>query len=197
VTPVGFDNTLLSLLLNPNSKAPIDPDTGRPVEAARRRAEFLVATLGRSRRSIVIPTPVCAELLTAIGPDARQYIDIIAKSRVFTIAPFDSRCAIELAILNRTVFAPFDPKNQAEAYQKVKIDRQIIAIFKVAGVEDIYTDDGGLAKRARLCGLNPIPTVRLALPAEDRQMRMAFEPPDGIPGPDTIPDDTDGGLTPA
>lgn len=118
--PVGLDNTFLSLLLNPTGSVPLDPNTGQPIEFARRRAEFVVEMLGKTRQKIIIPTPAIAELLTVIGPDAQQYYDIIAGSRLFQIAPFDLKCAIELAILNRTIFAPYDPKNHTEPYQKNK-----------------------------------------------------------------------------
>lgn len=179
--PVGFDNTILSILLNPKSRIPLDPETGRPVTEAKRRAEFLVSRLAKARRKIVIPTPVAAELLTAIGPDARQYFSIVARSRLFDIAAFDFRCAVELACLNREIFAASDPKTPEQAYQKVKFDRQIIAIFRVAGVDDIYTDDEGLMKRARLCGLNPIATYQLELPSDDQQMRLDLEAPGEVP----------------
>lgn len=166
--PVGFDNTLLSILLNPNGRIPLDPATGQPVSMAKRRAEHLVETLGKSRQKIIIPTPALAELLTAIGPDAQQYLSIISRSRLFEIASFDLRCAIELALLNRDVFAPDDPRIVGEAYQKVKIDRQIVAIFKSAGVEFVYTDDEGLAKRARVVRDDPCKHGRDAITARQR-----------------------------
>jgi len=109
--PVGFDNTMLSILLNPSGRIPIDPESGQPVLMAKRRAEYLVETLGKARQKIIIPTPAAAELFTAIGPNAQQYLDIIARSRLFEIASFDLRCAIELACLNRETFATLDPKN--------------------------------------------------------------------------------------
>jgi predicted nucleic acid-binding protein len=183
VKPVGFDNTMLSILLNPSGRIPVDPDTGQPILMAQRRAELLVESLARSRQKIIIPTPAQAELLTAIGPTAQRYFDIIARSRLFEVASFDSRCAIELAYLNRDIFATHDPKNPTETYQKIKIDRQIIAIFKVAGVENIYTNDAAMAKRGRLCGLNPIGTAQLELPTEDRQMNIEYSAADEIPEP--------------
>ena len=64
--PVGFDNTMLSLLLNPNAMAPRDPSTGQQIEMAKRRAEHLVEMPGKGRRKIIIPTPAVSELLTAI-----------------------------------------------------------------------------------------------------------------------------------
>ena len=185
--PVGFDCTTLSILLNPNAGIPLDPTTQRPVVMARRRVELLVETLWKARQKIIIPTPVTAELLTAIGPDAQQYMDIIGRSRLFEVASFDPKCAIELACLNRDVFAAHDPKG-IEPYQKVKIDRQIIAIFKAAGVEQVYTDDVGMAKRARLCEMIPVSVAELALPPEQSQMSIRFPAPDEIPEPTDEPE---------
>jgi hypothetical protein len=104
--PVGFDNTMLSILLNLTAKIPLDPATGQPVVMAKRRAEYLVESLAKSRQKIIIPTSTQAELLTSLGPSAQQYFDIIARSRLFEIAPFDSRCAFELAYLNRIYSQP-------------------------------------------------------------------------------------------
>ena len=127
MSAVAFDNTMLSILLNPNGQIPLDKDTKAPVDMAKERAEGLIQTMQKSRRRIVLPTPACAELLTAIGPDAQQYINTVSRSRVFEIASFDARCAAELALLNRDTFANADQKSGAEPYQKIKVDRQIIA----------------------------------------------------------------------
>ena len=142
---------------------------------------FSVATLSRARRRVVIPTPVCAELLTVIGPDAQQYIEIVSQSRSFEIAPFDNKCAIELAVLNRTVFSEGDKKNQLEPYQRIKIDRQIVAICKASGVEDLYTDDSGLTGRAVMCGINVIHSWDLPIPPTAIQGRLALEQHGSLP----------------
>lgn len=179
--PVAFDNTMLSLLLNPKCRIPDDPLTKAPLVMAIERAQGLLEQLQKERRTVVIPTPASAELLTAIGPDAQQYLNIVSRSRVFQLAAFDGIAAIELAIMNRTVFAKSDKKNKSEAYQKVKFDRQIVAICKVTGCEAIYTDDDGLAKRARLVGINPIASWDLKIPDSKRQLKLELEPHEDIP----------------
>ena len=172
--PVGFDNTFLSLLLNPNCRLPTD-DKGVVVPNAIRRAQYLVERLGKSRQKIILPTPAAAELLTAIGPTAQKYYDIVAKSRLFEVAPFDQKCAIELALLNTTIFSEEDKKNKVEPYQKIKTDRQIIAILKASGAETIYTDDRALANRAAVCGIAAVTTMELQEPEQDRQMVIEFD----------------------
>lgn len=178
---VAFDNTMLSILLNPDGKVPDDPSTGRPVEKAKERAEDVVQSLQKSRRKIILPAPACSELLTAIGPDAQQYINVVSRSRVFEVGNFDARGAAELALLNRDTFHLHDLRDQAEPYQKVKVDRQIIAICKVYGVSEIYTDDRGLANRARLCGITPISISEVAFPDSARQGSLGLEEHEPIP----------------
>jgi predicted nucleic acid-binding protein len=178
---VAFDNTMLSALLNPDGKVPDDPATGEPLAFGRQRAEAVVQKIQKERRKIILPAPACAELLTAIGPDAQQYLNIVGRSRVFEIGNFDARTAAELALLNRDTFKAHDAKNRAEAYQKVKVDRQIIAICKVYGVTEIYTDDDGLSKRARMCGITPVSLCELPIPDSARQGVLELEQHDPIP----------------
>lgn len=177
----AFDNTMLSILLNPDGNIPNDPATNAPVAEARARAEAVVQQLQKARRKIILPAPACAELLTAIGPEAQQYLNIVGRSRVFDVGNFDARCAAELALLNRGEFQQHDNKNKAEPYQKRKVDRQIIAIAKVYGVSEIYTDDDGLAKRARMCGITPISIAEVPIPEAAKQIPLALEEHDPIP----------------
>ncbi len=184
---VAFDNTMLSILLNPDGQVPVDPATQSEVVGAKERAESVIQMVQKSRRKIIIPAPACAELLTAIGPDAQQYLNLVSRSRVFEIGNFDARCASELALLNRGTFNVVDDKNGAEPYQKRKVDRQIIAICKVYGVTEIYTDDRGLANGARLCGITPLGICEVALPDSARQGLLDLEPHEPIPEAEDAP----------
>jgi predicted nucleic acid-binding protein len=184
MSAAAFDNTILSILLNPNGRIPFVAGTNLPVALARERAEFLIVGIQKARRKIIIPAPACAELLTVIGPAAEQYINLVGRSRIFEIGNFDARCAAELALLNRDAFAYQDDKDKAEPYQKRKVDRQIIAICKVYGVTELYTDDKGLANRARLCGLMPIGIEVLPVPDSARQGTLNLEPHEDIPSPE-------------
>jgi hypothetical protein len=61
-------------------------------------------------------------------------------------------------------------------WQKVKIDRQIIAIARVRGVERIYSDDAGVASFAAKVGLPVVQTWTMPLPPENAQGNL-FDPP--------------------
>lgn len=186
MSSIAFDNTMLSVILNPNGRVPDDPDTRKPVEYAKDRADALIQKLEKDRRKIILPTPACAELLTAIGPDAQSYINLINRYRVFEVASFDPRAANELALLNRDLFREGDQNQNLDPYQKVKFDRQILAICRVAGVTELHTDDKGLASRARLCGIAPVRLKDLPLPDFAKEPKF-----DLAPHPD-IPEDVDG-----
>ena len=193
MSAVAFDNTMLSILPNPNGKPVYHAGTDTPVELAKERAESVVALIEKARRKIILPAPACAELLTAIGPDAQQYLNVVGRSRVFEIGNFDARGAAELALLNRGTFAATDEKYGLEPYQKRKVDRQIVAICKVYGVTELYTDDLGLAKSARLCGITPISLSEVPIPDTARQLPLELleaheelpEPENDTPQPPT------------
>jgi len=175
VSAVAFDNTMLSILLNPHGKIPFVEGTTDPVECAKERAESVILMLQKARRKIIIPAPACAELLTAIGPTAEQYVSLVSRSRIFEIGSFDARCAAELAFINRDALAQLDQKNAAEPYQKRKVDRQIIAICKVYGATELYTNDKGLANQALLCGVTPIGIADVEIPDSARQGKLNLE----------------------
>ncbi len=174
---VAFDNTFLSILLNPSGNIPIDPESGAPIASCKERAVAAVEKLDRAGQKVILPAPAVAELLTAIGPGATKYLTIIKDLGVLEVGSFDQRCAIELATLNNNEFSSGDRKSGAEPYQKRKVDRQIIAICKVNNVSELYTDDAGLAKSARLCGIKPVRTAELEIPQSALQTEMSLDNP--------------------
>lgn len=173
--PVAIDATTLSILLNPKGKIPLDPATGLAVDLARERLLGFIGKAEKARRKLVIPTPATAELLTAIGPTSADYIRVINRKAVFEVRSFDEVAAVELAFLNRDVFDTLDQKNGLEPWQKMKVDRQIIAIAKVADCEHILTEDDGLGNRARLCDIAPLKLIDLEIPDSSKQGALQFE----------------------
>jgi predicted nucleic acid-binding protein len=179
--PVAFDSTTLSTLLNPDAGVPNDPETGKPVEWPKERVQGLVEKLQKEKEKIVIPAPVTAEILTLIGPTNTDYLSIINRSRVFEVAPLDEKAAVELAFLNRDAFAASDRKNKLQPYQKVKVDRQILAICKASGCTILYTDDKSLIATAKLCGIATVRLCDLPIPESARQHQLDLEPHEELP----------------
>lgn len=195
--PVGFDTTILSALLNPGGRLPDDPATGKPVDLAKERIKGLITRLQKSKERVIIPAPCVAELLSVIGPTNAEYLQIINRSRVFEVRPFDELAAIELAFINRDVLGKEDAKNRLEPRQKVKFDRQILAVWRVAGCNVVHTDDNGLIASAEKCGLSPVRIADLPIPDNAKQGNLNLEPHDELPEPEDEKDDGKGGEDPA
>lgn len=173
---VVFDSTILSVLLNPQTNIPLDPDTNQIVDAAQERVEGLVRSFEKSRTKIIIPTPVVAEVLTIAGSDAVEYFDIIGRARAFEIAEFDTKAAIELAIMNRDAFAAGDKRSGITApYQKIKVDRQILAIAKTNGCVTLYSGDGVQGSLAKNLGMTVIQLHEIPIPDDAKQGSLDLE----------------------
>jgi predicted nucleic acid-binding protein len=161
---IVVDSTSLAFLINPGANPPIDPNTGESLKFAKERVEFMIASLA-ANDSLAIPTPVLAEVLVKAGdggPEFREQISDLGKVRIL---PFDEKAAIETAYMTREAVAAGDKKGGSyQPWQKVKFDRQIIAIARVAGAAKIYSDDAELTKFAKKIGMDVVSTWDLPVP---------------------------------
>ena len=154
---VGFDATFLTFMFVPSAPSTVD--------RARDRIEFLISDLhGRGER-IIIPTPALSEVLIKTGHATKQIIHDLTHSPKFIIAPFESRAALEVALMARDAHRKGDKKGGASGtWAKVKYDRQIVAITKVFGALTIYSEDEDLCKLAVASGLKAVSVRDLSLP---------------------------------
>lgn len=172
---VVFDTSVLTLAFDPTAKAPIDPATGVVLVDAQARIDHLIKTLAATKERVVIPTPVLSEYLVRGGADSDKRLNEITTSKVFVVAPFDTRAAVECAAIEAG--GPRRNRNltEEETKAKVKFDRQIIAIAIVRGASVIYTGDRKLAATARLNGVRAVLTWELELPPADPQLELSYE----------------------
>lgn len=169
---VAFDNTFLTLVLNPASRPRFDPATGAPVEFCRERIEAMIDRHSNRGDRVLIPSPCLAELLTAV-PDISLVIAEIQASSALEIVSFDARCAIELARATQAAIRSGDKKGGVGAgWQEVKFDRQIVVIAKVNGAEILYTDGENQGIFAEQLGLEVKHTWQLELPEQYRQGKL-------------------------
>ncbi len=174
---VIFDANFLLLLLDPEVDVPPDPSTGLPLTWAKERVAQLIAGLSKQRETIGIPTPVISEVLVYAGEAGPRYLGVICNSNHFRILPFDLRAAIEAAAKTKEAIVAGDKREGSAApWQKVKIDRQIIAISLVENVSAIYTDDQGLVRLAKNTGLAAVSSWELPLPPEEAQRDLFLQP---------------------
>ena len=158
------DSSALVLLVNPAASPPDDPATKSPVEHAKARVEHLIASLGISD-TIVIPTPVLAEVLVRAGEGAAGVLEAINGMARIKVRSYDVRAAVETAQMTLADIQAGDKKGgSGESWQKIKFDRQIIAIARVEGAELIYADDKGLTAFAKRLGMSVVSTWDLSVP---------------------------------
>ena len=165
---VSMDAGFLGLLLHPNARPPIDRATSKPLLRAPERIEKLVEDLNTSRERVVIATPALSEFLVLAGKDAQQYLSELSNQPGFNIRPFDQMAAIELAAMELSARGRGNKKTPADEtapWQKVKFDRQIVAIARVHNVHTIYSDDHDVKMIAEEIGIKVIACWELPLPA--------------------------------
>ena len=172
---VLFDANTLMLLLDPALPAPKDKSTGEPVTEVEKRIKHLVDTLQKRREKIVIPTPALAEVLTKADRAGADYFIKIDRSAAFRIEAFGSRAAIELARMTTSAINAGDKRGGVSAsWNKIKFDRQIVAIAKIKNVSMIYSDDLDLAQFSTAQGISVTTVSQLPLPPPEEQMGFAW-----------------------
>lgn len=160
---VALDASVLVFFFDQDAKAPVDPETGRPIDRCAERVSFLISQLSASAAKIVIPTPALAEVLVLSGMAGPEWLNIISKNRHFSVVDFDTRAAIEHAAQMSNAPRPLSPGKQ-----KAKFDFQIIAIARVAGAQKIYSFDTDIKKNAGP-GIEVVGGFDLPLPPDDPQ----------------------------
>ena len=178
---VSMDAGFIGLLLHPAAKPPNDPATKKPLIRAQDRIEKLVEDLHASNERVVIPTPALCEFLVLAEKDGPQYLAELALQPGFYIRPFDQMAAVELAameLLARGKGGKRLPTGPTTPWQKVKFDRQIVAISKVHQVHTIYSDDSDVKAIAESAGMKVITCWELPLPPSDTPTFDNVPPPE-------------------
>lgn len=172
---VAFDNTILTLVINPDAKPTPNPKTGEPVDHCEQRIKALIDQYSVAGSRILLPTPSLAETFCSIK-NFKEVAQKINSYLCFEPAPFDNKAAYELAEITNSALSSGDKfSGVSEQWQKVKFDRQIVAIAKTHGAQILYTDDEGQSKFAKLAGLKVVHSWELDLPAEYAQRDMLNE----------------------
>ena len=105
-----------------------------------------------------------------------QIVEELQKHAVFSIEPFDTRAALEVSAMSRTALAGGNKKGKSTApWQKVKFDRQIVAIAKVHGATEIYSDDDDIMALGGQAKIKVIRLSDLPLPPEKEQLDFLME----------------------
>lgn len=173
---VVFDTTFLALLWRSDLPAPVDPETGEPVTRVKDRLDFCVGELERTGSKIIVPTPALSELLAGLKEPGQIVLDDLNSSSVFEISPFGLRAAIEAAASVQVARSMGTLKGSSSStWQKVKVDRQIVAIAIVERAERIYSEDSDVRNLAEIAGVAFSRLADLPLPPEEPQRDLFAE----------------------
>lgn len=177
-----IDSSALALLINPAASPPTDPTTGQPLHRARERVEHFTQSLAADD-TLIIGTPVLAEVLVRAEDGAPGVLEAIHGLARVRVRPFGERAAVETAIMTREAIAAGDKKlGSAAPYQKVKFDRQIVAIARAEGATRLYADDHDLVGFAKRLGMDVFSTWDLPLPPPE-PLDLFSHLPQGQSGP--------------
>lgn len=175
---VLLDANMLLLLLDSKLTGPKDAN-GQPVPQVNERMNYLVSELQRQREKIIIPTPALAEVLVRAAAAGGDYLTRLSRSSAFKIEPFDVRAAVEVASMTAEDIARGDKTGGNRAvWQKVKYDRQIVAIARIHQCSTIYTDDLGIRTFAKALNIPTVGVADLQLPSQDAQLMLPWNPTD-------------------
>jgi hypothetical protein len=106
--------------------------------------------------------------LVRAGTAGPEYLAQINARSAFRTVAFDERAAVEVAAMTKKAIDAGDKRGGADAtWNKIKYDRQIVAIAKVEGATALYSDDSGVRAFANGVGLTVIGSWELPLPPED------------------------------
>ena len=143
---VVFDNSFLVFLF--------DRKAGASVERAAARIDGLIESLSNKKAKIIIPTPALTEVLMAGKFTVQVYIEKLKTFGAFQIRAYDERAAIELAAEYVATKKSNRERAKQAPWNKIKFDRQIVAIAKTQGASAVYSDDAQLRQFARECGMD-------------------------------------------
>lgn len=95
----------------------------------RARIDHLFETVEKAKGRIVIPMPAAAEYLVGADIAGVETLNRLERKAHILLAPFDRAAAFECAQLDRASIGAGDKRDGSTApWQKIKIDRQIVAI---------------------------------------------------------------------
>ena len=160
---IVVDANFLVALLNPA----LDSES-------RLRINSFVSQIEKQGCSIIIPMPVMAEYLVGADQAALKSMQILERKKFVIMANFDRTSAYECAQLDRSARSGGKDKRDGveQPWQKIKLDRQVLAVGKAQGATLVISRDAGVQSSAARCGIECLWINDLGLAAEDQQLAL-------------------------
>lgn len=150
---VVFDASILIDLFNPNLK-----------NDRRIKLDYLIETLQEKSIKILIPAPAFTELMVKAGSARNEYYARISKEKIFRIEPFDTKAAMNCALLLESAWSIRDGNQISKT--KFKFDWQIISIAVSCNAQAIYSDDDDIFRYGERVKIPVYKTNSLPLPPQ-------------------------------
>lgn len=165
---ISIDTNILIAPFAKDEDVPPCVKTGEKIPYSPERTRHFLRDCEKNNIRILLPAPVIAEFLVCSTDCTEELRKLLTLSSTLTAVPFDQRAAYEHAEITREAIASKNGKTMGipESWQKIKFDRQIVAISKALGAQEIYCADKKLAKHAELCGLSVKSFSDMDLPPE-------------------------------
>ncbi|WGS49591.1 PIN domain-containing protein [Paraburkholderia sp. D15] len=154
----------------------ISLSTGNENDEAFERISGLIRDSVERKSVIGVPAPAWAEFLCGVGSGTPGVIQILKKRSAIRILPFDEIAATELAAIDQSTRATGGKKGASRSHwQKIKVDRQILAIARVLDAKTIYTEDADLIAEAKRIGQTACRVTDI--PLKPRQTKLELLEP--------------------
>lgn len=143
-------------------------------EETRAKLDFFLANVDRAKSKLVIPTPVYAEFLIKAERASVEALKEFQSKRFVEVVPFDLAAAYECSLLDRAAINGSKDKKDGvdESWQKIKIDRQIVAIAKTKGCGLMVSQDVSVAANCVRVNIDVMNIDDLPLPPDFAQKEL-------------------------
>lgn len=159
-TIVAFDCNALTCLTGPDC----DDKT---------KLTHLFAHIDKKRGRAILPTPALAEYLVKADKAGLALIETLDNRASVKVGEFDIAAAYEASNMDAAAIGRGHKKDGSDNdWQKVKYDRQIVAIAKVHGAKLIVSNDNGVRWAAARVGMKGMGIDELPLPDHARQHKL-------------------------
>jgi hypothetical protein len=154
--------------------------TPKKDDEAGMKARYLVKQLALRKGTLIVPTPVVAEYLVGADEAGINSLNTFEHQTHVVLAVFDRAAAFECAMLDRAaILGPQGDKKDGseEPWQKIKVDRQIVAIAKVHSALLAVSQDKGVRTAALRSGMQACSIHDLPFDPEDAQRHLPLPDP--------------------
>lgn len=147
----------------------------------RARIDHFISEVDKLKVKIIFPMISISEFLVKADRASVAFLDELQRKSTVFVADFDRGAAHELAKMERDALAGPDGKRAGseEPYQKIKVDRQIVAIGLAHGAKMIVSRDEGVRTQATRLGLAAKRIQDLELPESEKQLNLIAQAPKG------------------